>query len=401
MFPPLAPNILEIIRRLWQPWWVPALSLLVVVILTPLMRSLATRWQIYDRPSGLLKPHVKPIPYLGGVAVFMAWVVPLLIWTFIGQNEHSLKIIAIIFGGAILLGLGLVDDLKDIKPTYRLLGEVAVAVGLFAAGVQFKAIPQITIEGITFFHPGSIEAALAGLLVQILLIAGASNAINLLDGLDGLCSGVIVIIAVGFLLVATHIGAWAERDWCTTELVGSDYRFNKLVVVIAMALSGAALGFLLYNYNPATIFLGDAGSTFLGYLLAVLIILFSDKAGLTKWFLAGLMIMALPIFDTGLALVRRIRNKRPIFGGDRSHFYDQLVDKGLSVRATVAVCYGLAILAVVVAVGSLALRARYMFAVYAGIAVLVVVLITSGGFIKVDRSSLKSPQGSAELPKHL
>ena len=215
---------------------------------------------------------------------------------------------------------------------------------------------------------------------------GASNAINLLDGLDGLCSGVMVIIAVGFLLVATHIGAWAVPEWCA-NVIGPNYRFNELVIVAALALTGAAMGFLVYNSNPATIFLGDAGSNFLGYLSAVFIIFFSDRPGMTKWFLAGLMIMALPIFDTGLALVRRIRNRRPIFGGDRSHFYDQLVDRGLSVRSAVVACYLLTVLSVAIAVGTLGLRTRYMAVIYAVIMIAAGAFAMGKGFIRVETSS--------------
>ena len=262
-FPPYAPSPFEVIRILWQPWWTYVIAIGLVIVLTPIIRSLANRWKIHDQPGGLLKPHTKPIPYLGGVAIFIAWIVPVLIWAIVGNHEYTRQVVAICIGGAVLMILGLADDLKDIKPKYRLLGEAAVAVGLFAAGLQFKAIPQITIGGLTFFVEGSLEFVTAGLLVQIILIAGASNAINLLDGLDGLCSGVIVIIAVGFLLVATHIGAWAVPEWCT-DVLGPKYQFNELVIVLAMVLTGAALGFLLYNSNPATIFLGDAGSTFLG-----------------------------------------------------------------------------------------------------------------------------------------
>lgn len=386
MFPPNTPNIIEVITTLWQPWWVYVLSFVAAVALTPLVRSLAIRWQLFDRPAGLLKPHSKPIPYLGGIAIFAAWLLPVLIWTFGQAAGHVHIVLAIVIGAVILLALGLLDDLKEIRPSYRLLGQAGVAAGLFAAGLQFKAIPPIAVGNFTFFNPGSWEFIAAGLLIQILLIAGTSNAINMLDGLDGLCSGVMVIIAAGFLLVATHIGAWAVPQWCG-ELVGPTYRFNELAMILAMALIAAVLGFLFYNFKPATIFLGDAGSNLLGYLAAVLIILFADKPGMTKWFLAGLMIMSLPTFDTALALVRRIRNKRPIFAGDRSHFYDQLIDRGVSVRMTVVVSYVVAILTVAIAVGTLAMRTRYMVPLYLLILVAAAVLAALGGFIKIDSSS--------------
>ena len=386
MLPPNAPNLIEVAKRLWQPWWVFAISIVTVVVLTPIVRKLAHRWQLYDRPEGSLKPHTKPIPYLGGLGIFAAWVFPVAVWTFAYQAEFAGQILAIIAGGVILMAVGLVDDLKEIKPTYRLLAQIAVAVGLYIAGVQFQAIPRIPIAGRVFFAQGSPEFIAVGLGIQVMLIMGASNAINLLDGLDGLCSGVMVIIAVGFLLVATHIGAWAVPEWCA-NVIGPNYRFNELVIVAALALTGAAMGFLVYNSNPATIFLGDAGSNFLGYLSAVFIIFFSDRPGMTKWFLAGLMIMALPIFDTGLALVRRIRNRRPIFGGDRSHFYDQLVDRGLSVRSAVVACYLLTVLSVAIAVGTLGLRTRYMAVIYAVIMIAAGAFAMGKGFIRVETSS--------------
>ncbi len=155
MLPPEAPNLIEVVQRLWQPWWVYVVAFVAVVVLTPLLRSLAIRRQLYDRPQGLLKPHARPIPYLGGLAIFIAWLLPVLIWTFTGNTEHVSKIMAIVLGGAILMTLGLADDLKDIRPAYRLMGQIAVAVALFAAGVQFKAIPQISVGSLTFFSPGS------------------------------------------------------------------------------------------------------------------------------------------------------------------------------------------------------------------------------------------------------
>src|SRR3989304_3752527 len=153
MFPPNAPNPIEVIRILWQPWWVYMVSIGIVVVLTPIVRALANRWKIYDWPEGLLKPHAKPIPYLGGVAIFIAWMIPVLVWVIAGDNQYIRQVLAIVLGGAVLLILGLVDDLKQIKPIYRLIGQMVVAVGLFAAGLQFKAIPQITIGGLTFFTP--------------------------------------------------------------------------------------------------------------------------------------------------------------------------------------------------------------------------------------------------------
>jgi UDP-GlcNAc:undecaprenyl-phosphate GlcNAc-1-phosphate transferase len=216
--------------------------------------------------------------------------------------------------------------------------------------------------------------------IQVTLVVGASNAANLLDGLDGLCSGVTAILCIGFMLLATSILAW---DLYSTPGIGTVHYHNaEIIVLMAFALLGAVLGFLPYNFNPASIFMGDAGSMFLGFMAAVFMVLFAERREGLKWFLGAIVIFGLPIFDTGLALVRRLVNRKPVFAGDRSHFYDQLVDRGCSVQKSVVINYLLAIFFVIAGVGIIFLRTMYAGLIYLAIFAVVAVVAIKRGYVR-------------------
>jgi UDP-GlcNAc:undecaprenyl-phosphate/decaprenyl-phosphate GlcNAc-1-phosphate transferase len=174
-----------------------------------------------------------------------------------------------------------------------------------------------------------------------------------MDGLDGLCGGVTAIIAVGFLFVAVHLAA-----------VGGGVRTNSdaLRVILALALLGAVLAFVPYNFNPASIFMGDTGSMLLGFSCAVMIIMMGEER--TKWLLAAMVVFALPILDTALAFARRWVNGRPIFSADKQHFHHQLLARGYSVKQTVMISYGLALMFGVLGVAMVMIRTRYAIALY-------------------------------------
>jgi UDP-GlcNAc:undecaprenyl-phosphate GlcNAc-1-phosphate transferase len=187
----------------------------------------------------------------------------------------------------------------------------------------------------------------------IAIVVFCCNATNLMDGLDGLCGGVTAIIAGGLLFLAVHLamhGGGANTNW------------DALRVVIGLALLGGVLGFVPYNFNPASIFMGDAGSMFLGYACALMILLLGDVA--SKWFLAAMVMFALPVLDTGLAFARRWVNKRPVFSADKHHFHHQLVARGLSVRRAVVLSYVLSIFFVLCGAAIVFMRTRYAIAFY-------------------------------------
>src|SRR5205085_4091326 len=183
---------------------------------------------------------------------------------------------------------------------------------------------------------------------------GCCNATNLMDGLDGLCGGVTAIIAGGFLFLAVHlacVGGGMNSNW------------DALRVILGLALLGAVLGFIPYNFNPASIFMGDTGSMFLGFCSAATIILMSQGQH-WRWFLASMVMFALPVLDTALAFARRWVNGRPLFSPDKQHFHHQLVARGLSVKKTVFISYGLAFFFAIAGGMIAVIRTRYAVAFY-------------------------------------
>jgi len=276
-----------------------------------------------------------------------------------------------------------VDDLKEIRPRYKLLGQAAAGLILLLGGIRWFAYPNMYWLPALEFAETSVFVLVVCLVTHFLVVIGATNATNLLDGLDGLCSGVTVTISVGFLLLATSLTAWATPEWFAR---GVTYEYSRLIMVVAFALAGAAIGFLPYNLPPARIFLGDAGSVFIGYVLATMMIMFASRFGMVKWFVGALFIFGLPIFDTGVALVRRLANRRPIMMPDRSHIYNQMVDRlGLSVPVTVGILFSIS--AVLAAVGLLVLYipGRNATVIYLVAGALLFVLVWRLGFLRMTQ----------------
>lgn len=377
-FPVNAPPTLEALRAIWGPHTEIFIgALLIALLLTPLFRALAIRLRIYDMPDKQLKPHGRPIPYLGGLAIFSGMTLPLLLVALSGHAPQSRALLAVVIGATLITITGLLDDLISLKPNQKIVAQVTAALILVGGGVVFRAIPA-DIGGVPL---GSVSPSLTvavSIALQVFLVVAACNATNLLDGLDGLCSGVTAIISVGFLMLATSIAGW--HMW--GEAPG--YEYSVPIIMISLALLGAAIGFLPYNFNPASIFMGDAGSMLLGYICAALMIMLCEHAGMAKWLISALLIFGLPFFDTGLAFSRRWLNGKPIFQGDRSHFYDQLVDRGLSVRQAVMACYGLALLFVLTGLGLLFVRTRYGVVIAIGIVAASGAALWMAGMFRVD-----------------
>jgi UDP-GlcNAc:undecaprenyl-phosphate GlcNAc-1-phosphate transferase len=338
-------------------------AFIVSFLFTPVMRSIAVSYGIVDSPDRVRKLHTMPVAYLGGVAVFMGWMAGLavsqlhLVAPEIGT--HLRVKLCIVAGGGAIVCLGLWDDLKHIRPRLKIVGQVLAALLLLTQGVGINSLgpflsPVETriadIVGHPFYFPHLLVHILSSLLV-IAIVVGCSNATNLLDGLDGLCGGVTAVIGAGYLFLAVHLATQQlDPDW------------DMVRIILALALLGAVLGFVPYNFNPASIFMGDAGSMFLGYACAVMIILMGQEQ--PKWFLAAMVMFALPVLDTSLAFARRWVNRRPFFSADRHHFHHQLLARGYSVRKTVIISYLLAICFCVLGALIAYMRARYAMAFY-------------------------------------
>ncbi len=374
------PLTLSEIAAIYWPVFVAAL--LVSLIATPICRKVALRYRIVDRPDDWLKPHATPIPYLGGVAVFLGWVVGVVIGLVRVDHPPLLHMGAILLAGLGVTATGLFDDLRVMRPATKLVCSLIVAaVVIVGAGIGDDLIRMfIRLTRVYLEEPLVVAFSLP---LSLFIIVGACNATNLIDGLDGLCSGVLSIISIGFLVLAVHLAVYPSHKPLHPERI-----------TLALAMAGAALGFLPFNRNPARIFLGDAGSMLLGLNAAVLILLFGE-AGCLRWMLGAVMVFGLPVFDMLLTLARRWRNNRPLMQGDRSHFYDQLIDRGYSVRQVVAISYGLALFFVILGCATMFVRTRFVILIYMLVVLLVALIVLKLGMVRVDAPPAPSSAGDS------
>lgn len=351
-------------------------AFVVSLIMTPIMRKLAMANGIVDWPDLKRKQHIEPVAYLGGVAVFVGWLLGVIVCFFLTPHTAVMEQVSassvqfpmsIIVGAGIICLVGVIDDVYGISPRVKVGGQLLAAALLaketvgtqLASGaitalfVNFGFDPHI-IPGFGA-HPVYYDPSYwigAGLVA--FLVLGACNATNLLDGLDGLASGVTGVITLGFLFIATALAMGLYGPG------GAYSPFNDPVrIVMCLAMLGAILGFLPYNFNPANIFMGDAGSLLLGYLSVTTILLFAEKGDPTL-VMAGLIVFAVPILDTSLAIVRRKMRGQPIFSPDSQHLHHQLIRSGLSVKQAVFALYGIALAFAVVGSSMIFLRLRFV-----------------------------------------
>ena len=307
-----------------QFWPALVISVGTSLFATALCRALAIRWGIVDRPDDLVKTHKEPVAYLGGIGILCGILGGVLAGSFyVTDRLTSLDIrwLIMIAGGALTAcAVGVADDILDLSPWQKLVGQILAATFLVLAGIR----PHIQWFG--QFGPEWIHDVLNMAMVYVIVV-GATNSLNLLDGLDGLCAGVTGIMAVGMLLLSLCWATWG------VSAVGDSVRF-----VLCLALLGGVVGFLPFNKHPARIFMGDAGSLLLGFCMAVMVILLAQRA---QGCLVAIMMFGLPLLDTAVSVMRRWLNHRPLFQSDRGHVYDQIMDRGLSLKKTVALCYGL------------------------------------------------------------
>jgi len=255
-------------------------------------------------------------------------------------------------GGAIACLIGLVDDIFDIKPRQKILGQVIAAVVLVLVGI--RPALYYSLDGARM--PENIEVILSVPIV-VIFVVGATNSLNLLDGLDGLCAGVTVIIGGAMLLLAIHLGTWGFSE------VGDPVR-----VIVCLGLLGAVCGFLPFNRHPAKIFMGDAGTMLLGFIVAALMILFAEK--IPRWWMASVVVFGLPILDTAVA-------------SDRGHIYDQMIDRGIPLKKTVSICYGLAFMYALLGLAMSQIRTRYALIVYVIVFVVSGIVVWKKGYLKM------------------
>jgi|HigsolmetaAR201D_1030396.scaffolds.fasta_scaffold11899_2 UDP-N-acetylmuramyl pentapeptide phosphotransferase/UDP-N-acetylglucosamine-1-phosphate transferase len=290
-------------------------SFVAALVLTPLVRDLFARLGVVDHPDHSRKLHSHPVPRVGGVAIVSAVLVSYAVLLLSSLNAgdlvaSSLPLVWRLLPAAGLVFLtGLLDDLITLRPWQKLLGQVVASVLTVVAGVQVRSLGGIAIP------------EWLGFLLTVVWLIGCANAFNLIDGVDGLAAGV---------------GLFAT----TTTLIAALLQGNVPLALATVPLAGALLGFLRFNFNPATIFLGDCGSLTVGFLLGCYGVLWAQKSATLLGITAPLMALAVPLLDTFIAIVRRFLRFRPIFGADRQHIHHRLLALGHSPRQVALLIYG-------------------------------------------------------------
>ncbi|MBW7651777.1 glycosyltransferase family 4 protein [Anoxybacillus sp. ST4] len=286
------------------------LCFVVAVLITPAVKWLAFKVGATDKPNQR-KVHQKIMPRLGGLAIFISFIVG-----YVVLQPDSPYATSIVIGATIIVLTGVLDDMYELSPKWKLFGQIAAAIVVIYGGIR--------IDFINLPFGGHLNFGLLSIPITMLWIIGITNAINLIDGLDGLAAGVSSIALVTIAGMAATMG-------------------NTYVFVFSMSLLllGSTLGFLLYNFHPAKIFMGDTGALFLGYMISVLSLLGFKNVTVFS-LIIPILILGVPISDTLFAIVRRIVNKQPLSAPDKSHLHHCLLRLGYSHRQTVLIIYGMA-----------------------------------------------------------
>ncbi|MBI5510226.1 MAG: undecaprenyl/decaprenyl-phosphate alpha-N-acetylglucosaminyl 1-phosphate transferase [Deltaproteobacteria bacterium] len=299
------------------------LALVLALALTPLVRALAHRVGAVDDPDAShRKIHQRSIPRMGGLAIVVAFFVPLagllVVDSEVGRYfaKDATKVMGLFAGGLVIALLGVYDDIKGANAPKKFIVQFAVALAMYLLGFR--------IGGLSTPFGFAIDLGIFDLPVTLLWIVGVINAMNLIDGLDGLASGIAFFAALTTLVVAALNG-------------------NVLMILFMATTLGAVLGFLFYNFNPASIFMGDTGSMFLGFVMAVTAVQTNTKGAATVAMLTPVLALGLPIMDTFLAMLRRYLRGRSMFQADREHVHHKLLGAGLSQRGAVLVMYALSL----------------------------------------------------------
>src|SRR5215470_13682508 len=295
------------------------LSFFTAMLVTPVVRRKASEWRAIAQPDSGRHIHSRPTPRLGGVAIYIAFIATLICVPFLGNmvsesfRDNLLKFVALLAPATFIFLFGVYDDFRGAAAPLKLTFQIVSAVMVYAAGFRIENLSTPVGDYLSLPAPLSF-------LVTILWIVVITNAFNLIDGIDGPAAGASVFALISILVFSVAQG-------------------NPEISLIAVVLVGAVMGFLWYNFNPATIFLGDSGSLFLGFLAAVLSLEGSQKGSTMVAIAIPLVSFGLPVTEAGLSLARRFLGGQPLLRGDRGHIHHRLLDHGLSQRQAVILLY--------------------------------------------------------------
>ena len=305
------------------------LAFIVSFVATPYTIKIANKIGAVDVPKDKRRMHTKAMPKFGGPAVILGVLVSMIYLIAVMSIEGSLdlfstqqygkKLLGVLLGVIVIAITGTLDDIKTLKPWQELLGQTIAAIIVVAFGTKIEHLDIPFLYKIGFNETFSI-------IVTIIWIVGVTNAINLIDGLDGLSSGISVISAISLLIIFLLNGS------------------AMVPIILITALAGALVGFLPYNFSPAKTFIGDTGSNFLGFMLAIVSILGIAKTYTLAVIVLPVIVLGLPIFDVLFAIVRRIvkgKSIKAVFKPDKGHLHHRLVEKGFTPKQAVLILYGL------------------------------------------------------------
>ncbi|KYC70526.1 glycosyltransferase family 4 protein [Heyndrickxia coagulans] len=281
---------------------------MLTILLTPLIKKLAIRIGAVDKPNQR-KVHMKVMPRLGGLAIYISFIAGVLLLQ--PDSPHSLPIL---LGSLIIVLTGIIDDIRELSPRVKLMGQLAAALVVVLSGIH--------VEFINLPFGGQLEFGIFSIPLTILWIVGVTNAINLIDGLDGLAAGVSSIALLTISGMAIIMG-------------------DAYVTVLGLILMASTIAFLFYNFYPAKIFMGDTGALFLGYMISVLSLLGFKNVTFISLIIPAL-ILGVPISDTFFAIIRRLVHKQPLSAPDKSHLHHCLLRLGFSHRQVVLIIYAIA-----------------------------------------------------------
>lgn len=298
-----------------------AIAIGVALLATPLSIKLAHKLGIIDVPKDARRVHSKPIPRFGGLGIFCGAMVAMLIPA--GMNSQ-IKVAMI--GGLLMYLLGAADDILNLRASVKFAGQWAIATLVYMMGIKIRFISNYFGSATADPNANVILSSGIAYIITVLWIVGITNAINLMDGLDGLAAGTTAIMAISLAYVAYIHGI----------------RLGMMPVCIAlMAVAGGCVGFLPYNFSPAKTFMGDGGALFLGYMIAVLSVISPLKQATMVGIIIPIMALAVPLFDTGFAMIRRMLRHESIMKADKGHLHHHLMRAGYGQRRSVLIIYGI------------------------------------------------------------
>ncbi len=321
-----------------------AVSFAITLLTTPVVKDLAYRFKAVDFPRSRGMNN-EPVPRMGGLAIVLGFTGALIVMSFFMKDLITVQFMGFTIGAVIIVVVGIFDDIYELSAKFKLAVQIIVAVIVVGTGTKLDFIMWPFWQYLKPFAP----------VITVIWIVGLINAVNLIDGLDGLASGVTTIAAICLTILCVLRGN------------------NLIAVVISAALAGSSLGFLPRNFAPAEIYMGDTGSTFLGYVLAVCSCIGVFKGYALLSLFLSVLTMALPMLDTTFAMIRRAINHQPIMSPDRGHLHHRLVDSGLSSKQAVVVLYALSSVSCLIAV-AIALD-DYRFTLSLMLALLVVIMM--------------------------